>query len=170
MPAFVISPWAKRGAVIHTRYDQNSVLRTLELILGLKPLSLMDGLATPIYDAFDTTADVDSTRYTAVAPSQSLKQLNTPLSPDAALSAKLPFDRLDLVPQLVMDRILWHSVYGAASTPPAAGPDASPIEHQRALGVLDVLAHGGDARAWLLAHSAGGENLPTPGAQVRGSG
>jgi DNA-binding beta-propeller fold protein YncE len=169
MPAFVISPWAKRGAVIHTRYDQNSVLHTIELILGLKPLSLMDGLATPMYDAFDTTADVESTRYTAVAPTQPLKQLNTPASPDAALSAKLPFDRLDLVPQLVMDRILWHSVYGASSTPPAAGPNASPIEHQRALGVLDVLAHGGDARAWLLAHSRGGENLPTPGAP-RGGG
>jgi DNA-binding beta-propeller fold protein YncE len=168
MPAFVISPWAKRGAVIHTRYDQNSVLHTIELILGLKPLSLMDGLATPIYDAFDTTADVESTRYAAISPTQSLKQLNTPASPDAALSAKLPFDRLDLVPQMVMDGILWHSVYGEASTPPAAGPDASPIEHQRALGVLDVLARGGDSRAWLLAHSAGGENLPTPGASARG--
>jgi hypothetical protein len=47
MPAFVTSPWARHGAVVHTRYDQDSVLHTIELILGLHPLSLFDALATP---------------------------------------------------------------------------------------------------------------------------
>ena len=51
-PAFVISPWARHGAVVHTRYDQYSMLRTVELILGLDPLALNDALATPMYDAF----------------------------------------------------------------------------------------------------------------------
>src|SRR5581483_11076586 len=73
MPAYVISPWAKHGAVVHTRYDQESALRTVELILGLHPLSLFDGLAEPMYDAFisgDTKPDLAT--YTAVAPQQSL--------------------------------------------------------------------------------------------------
>ena len=48
----VISPWARHGAVVHTRYDQYSMLRTLELITGIDPLSLNDALATPMYDAF----------------------------------------------------------------------------------------------------------------------
>ena len=51
-PGFVISPWARHGAVVHTRYDQYSMLRTMELILGLDPLALNDALATPMYDAF----------------------------------------------------------------------------------------------------------------------
>jgi len=73
MPAFVISPWAHRGAVVHTRYDQYSAIRTIELILGLRPLSLNDSLAAPMYDAFDTSPDVEGTRYTAVRPDQPLE-------------------------------------------------------------------------------------------------
>ena len=59
IPAFVISPWAKHGGqVIHTRYDQYSFLRTIELILGLDPLSINDALATPLYDAFISGGEV----------------------------------------------------------------------------------------------------------------
>ena len=81
MPAFVISPYAKRGAVVPTRYDQYSMLRTAELIAGLKPLSSNDGLATPMYDAFQSTPDVDATRYTAVRPTQSLTEINGASAP-----------------------------------------------------------------------------------------
>jgi YVTN family beta-propeller protein len=156
MPAFVISPWAKKGAVIHTRYDQYSVLRTIELILGLKPLALGDALATPMFDAFSDTPDAAGTVYDSVLPQQSLAELNTPSSPDAAMSAKLPFDRIDAVPEEVLDRILWHSVYGESSTPPAPGPNASPAEHTRAAVAMRLLRTGGDARAWLVRHGDGG--------------
>src|SRR5258708_30224918 len=57
MPALVISPYAKKGAIVHTRYDMLSVIRSMELILGMKPLGLFDGLATPMYDAFQGTPD-----------------------------------------------------------------------------------------------------------------
>jgi hypothetical protein len=53
--AAVISPYAKYGAVIHTRYDQLSIDRSIELILRLRPLGLQDALATPMYDAFTST-------------------------------------------------------------------------------------------------------------------
>ncbi len=149
MPAFVISPWAKRGAVVHTRYDQYSALRTVELMTGLHPLSLNDALATPMYDCFDTTPDVAGTIHTAITPTQSLSALNTAKAADARLSDELPWHDLDLVPQSISDEILWHSVYGQHSAPPAIGPDASPIEHERAVVAQALLARHADAAAYL---------------------
>jgi YVTN family beta-propeller protein len=148
MPAFVISPWAKTNAVVETRYDQYSVLRTMELILGMQPLSLYDDLATPIYDAFTTTPNYEP--YTAVRPEQSLDErnpvgsaalapLDTPAAQHArALALALPFDQVDLVPQALSDAVLWHSVYGWDATPPPPGPGASPEEQARALVALDA--------------------------------
>jgi hypothetical protein len=149
MPAFVISPWAARGAVVHTRYDQYSALRTAEILAGIDPLSINDGLAAPMYDAFATTADVEGTRYTAIKPAQPLNEINGQTAPMAALSRALPLDRPDLVPQALLDRILWAAVHGADAPAPAPGPGASPVEHDRALGALRAIARTGDARAWL---------------------
>jgi hypothetical protein len=50
--AFVIGPNIKRSAVVSDRYDQLSVLRTLELLLGLNPLNLGDRLAVPMFSVF----------------------------------------------------------------------------------------------------------------------
>jgi hypothetical protein len=144
MPALVISPCAKLGAVVDTRYDQYSALRTIELILGLKPLSLYDGLATPMYNAFGNAASCDpvSTVYNAITPTQSLTQTNTSLTPAATESAQMPWNREDAVPQAISDQILWQAVHGAASTPPPPGPHASPIERARAAAVERALASG----------------------------
>jgi YVTN family beta-propeller protein len=84
MPAYVISPWARTGAVVHTRYDQYSALHTMEMILGLHPLSLFDALATPMYDVF--TAKPNFTPYDAVQPEQSLDARN-PVPPTPVSSA-----------------------------------------------------------------------------------
>jgi YVTN family beta-propeller protein len=139
-PAFVISPWAHHGAVVHTRYDQYSMLRTLELILGLDPLALNDALATPMYDTFISGSEQpDDTPYTVKAPTYNIATQNTAASPDAKLSGELPWNRLDAVPQEISDEILWASVHGAGSTPPAPGPNASPDEHDRAVVVRDLL-------------------------------
>ena len=154
MPAFVMSPWTVKGPV-HTRYDQYSALRTAMMMVGLKPLSLNDALAAPMYDAFTNsgTPDVAGTVYNAVQPDQSLSQTNTSSSPGASLSSRLPFERLDMVPQAVLDRILWRSVYGAHSRPPGLGPNASQQEWARAAGALRVARSGGDVRSWLEAHT-----------------
>jgi hypothetical protein len=157
IPAFVISPWAKRGgSVVSTRYDQYSFLRTAEMIAGLAPLSLNDSLATPLYDAFisgDEQPDVEGTRYTAIQPEQSLTETNPDGAPLAALSKTLPWDKVDVVPQRLADRIIWKSVYGAGSTPPPPGPNASPVERARAIGALRQYRAGKSVRRWLLAHS-----------------
>jgi len=153
IPAFVISPWAKNGTVVSTRYDQYSFLRTAELISGLKPLSLNDALATPLYDAFisgDAQPDVEGTRYRAIQPEHSLTEVNPAGAPNARLSASLPWDKVDYVPQRIADRILWQSVFGAGSAPPPPGPNASPVEAARAAGAMRLYRAGVSPRAWLL--------------------
>lgn len=125
-PALVIGPYVKRGGqVIHTHYDQESVIRSIELILGMQPLSLFDAVATPMYDAF--TATPDTTPYTAIQPEKNLLAV-CPCPNSAAnaqLSAALPFNLVDAVPQKLADRILWQRVHGADSAPPAPGPNGS---------------------------------------------
>jgi YVTN family beta-propeller protein len=151
MPAFVISPYAAHQSVVHTRYDQYSVLRTAELILGLHPLSLFDALATPMDGAF--TNHPDFTPYSAIQPTQNLGARNPVLSafvPNLLggraqeLAARLPFDQVDLVPQELSDAVLWQSVYGWAATPPPPGPGASSTERARATVALSAFAEGRD--------------------------
>jgi hypothetical protein len=107
------------------------MIRTVELILGMHPLSLFDALARPMWEAF--TDHPDLTPYTAITPTYPLDALN-PASAARAdpLGAALPFDDVDLVPQELSDQTLWRSVYGPNSTPPAPGPNASTAEQARA--------------------------------------
>lgn len=136
-PAFVISPYTQRGgATVSTRYDQWSAIRTMELILGMDALSLFDANATPMYDAF--TGTPDNTPYTVIVPEQDITELNASSAANAALSAAMPYEKLDWIPQSINDRILWQSVFGAASTPPPPGPNASRAERQRALTALKL--------------------------------
>ena len=156
MPAFVISPYARKGAVVHTRYDQYSALRTVEILAGLDPLNLNDALATPMYDAFiagSDKPDVAGTRYTAIQPEQNLAETNPASGANARISAAMPLDELDMTPSRVLDAMLWHSVFGDDSTPPAPGPNASPAESARATGALRVYRRHGNVRAWLNARS-----------------
>jgi DNA-binding beta-propeller fold protein YncE len=153
IPALVISPWAKRGVVVSTRYDHYSFLRTAEMVAGLLPLSLNDALATPLYDAFISGSeqpDVEGTRYRAIQPEQSMTETNPAGAAQARLSMALPFDQVDVVPQRLSDEIIWKSVFGADAVPPPAGPNASPVERARAVGALKRLRAGKSARRWLL--------------------
>jgi DNA-binding beta-propeller fold protein YncE len=51
--AFVVGPYVRQGALVSTRYTTINVLRTIEAVLGLKPLGLNDALAMPMTDVFD---------------------------------------------------------------------------------------------------------------------
>jgi phospholipase C len=145
-PALVIGPWVKHGgSVVHTHYDQLSVIRTIELILGMQPLSVFDAVATPMYDVFATTPD--NTPYTAIMPTQDIQAVNPATAANAALSASLPWHRMDAVPQAISDRILWQRVYGIHSEPPSPGPNASRREHQRAVELMTALRAGKSAEA-----------------------
>jgi hypothetical protein len=99
------------------------------------------GLATPMYDLFTTRPAL--TPYTAVKPEQPLTELNgTAAAAADPVGAALPFDQVDLVPQELSGQVLWRSVYGAASAPPAPGPNASAAERFRAQTVLQALRQG----------------------------
>jgi hypothetical protein len=125
IPALAISPYAKKGAVVHTRYDQLSFIRTLEIIVGLKALHLAEALAVPLYDALGPTAS-NSAPYTAIKPSVSLTAVNPSTAANAKLSQSLPLNgRVDRVPQRTLDKILWQYVHGIESKPPPPGPNAS---------------------------------------------
>jgi DNA-binding beta-propeller fold protein YncE len=122
--AAVISPYARRGAVVHDRYDQLSIIRSMELILGMHSLGLADALATPMYDAFRSTA-VNPEPYDALPAGFPLLRTNPDTATNRALSAGLDLDHgVDRVPQRELDAVLWKSVHGAKSTPPPPGPNA----------------------------------------------
>jgi len=73
-PAFVISPYTRRGVVDSRMYNTTSMLRTIELILGLHPLTHFDAAATPMWAAFQS--EPDPAPYTAEAPRVSLTERN----------------------------------------------------------------------------------------------
>ncbi len=130
IPAFAISPYAERGKVVHTRYDFLSIIRTLELAVGMEPLNLFDAVAVPMYDVF--TADPENIEpYTAIRPDVNLTERNTAASPEARFSASLPLGFTDRTPQRYLDRILWKYVHGADSEPPPSGPNASGLDEAR---------------------------------------
>jgi YVTN family beta-propeller protein len=129
--AYVISPFTKRHTTISTQYNQTSLLRTMELILGLPPMNQMDATATPMFDCFTNTPDF--TAYDVVTNQVPLDEMNPPpkkiadaqLRKDAYVSAKLPLSKADQCPEDVFNRILWRSVMGTKNPYPewAAGKD-----------------------------------------------
>ncbi len=118
--AYVMSPYTKRKAVVNTQYNQTSLLRTMELILGLPPMNQMDASATPMFDCFTETPDF--TPFTALANNVPLDEMNPDpkkiadplLRKNAYASARLPLDKVDQCPEDVMNRILWHAMKGSS--------------------------------------------------------
>jgi YVTN family beta-propeller protein len=126
IPVMVISPYARKGAVIHNRYDQLSFLRTLEIIVGMKPANLAEALALPLYDAF-SGAPSNSAPYNAIAPKVSVTATNPSTAFNIAQTAGLNLNMADQVPEQQLDAMLWHYVHGASSTPLPPGPHASSL-------------------------------------------
>ncbi|MBX9622681.1 MAG: beta-propeller fold lactonase family protein [Gemmataceae bacterium] len=114
--ALVVSPYTKRGYVDSTLYSTTSMLRTMELILGLKPMSQFDAAARPMYGSF--TARPDLTPYTHVVPRVDLNETNKPGAPNAELSQRLPLDKEDQADDIVFSRVIWQAVKGPKSEMP----------------------------------------------------
>ncbi|HEY0783791.1 MAG TPA: alkaline phosphatase family protein [Thermoanaerobaculia bacterium] len=114
--ALVVSPYTRRGEVDSTLYTQSGMLRTIELILGLPPMSQYDAAATPMYRAFQAKAD--RTPFTALPARVPLDEPNPPQGYGAAASARMDLRREDRAPELELNEIVWKSVRGAASPMP----------------------------------------------------
>jgi YVTN family beta-propeller protein len=115
--ALAVSPYTRRGHVDSTFYSQQSMLKTIELILGLPTMSLFDLIANDMRASFTNTPDFRP--YESLQPKQSLFELNPPLSElegaprRAALdSMKMRFDVPDAAPTDRLNRILWHYAKG----------------------------------------------------------
>ncbi|HYM12061.1 MAG TPA: bifunctional YncE family protein/alkaline phosphatase family protein [Bryobacterales bacterium] len=115
-PAFVLSAYSKRGFVDSTHYATVSMLRTMELLLGLRPMTQFDAAATPMANCF--AAVPDARPYTAEKPRISLEDRNAAEAPAAAASARMDFSAEDRVDDDALNRILWSAIRG--SNPPAA--------------------------------------------------
>jgi len=121
--AYVISPYTPRHAVIHTQYNQTSLLRTMELMLGLPPMNQFDATATPMFDCFTNAPDF--TAFTAVTNTVPLDEMNLPAKKisdaqkrkDAVASAKLPLNQPDQCNEDALNRILWRATMGTQPYP-----------------------------------------------------
>ena len=112
----VASPWTRRGAVDSTLYTTSGVLRTIELLLGLPPMSQYDAAATPLFGAFATTPDP---RPYAVRPARvDVRETNREDAPGAQASLRMNFEQVDQAPELELNEILWKSVHGASAVMP----------------------------------------------------
>jgi YVTN family beta-propeller protein len=111
-----ISPFVRHGVVDSTLYTTSGVLRTIELILGIPPMSQYDAAARPMYDAFQATPVEGG--YTHVAARVPLDERNDWSSPGAAESARMDLSEADLAPDLLLNQIVWQSVRGKGSVMP----------------------------------------------------
>ena len=107
---FVISPFCKRGVVDSTFYTTASMVRTMELILGLPPMTQFDAGATPMFNCFQKTCQ--ATPFAVLTPDVDLLAKNTAKSPGAKQSARMNFREYDLAPEDELNRILWHAARG----------------------------------------------------------
>lgn len=115
--ALVASPYARRGVVDSTMYSTSSMLRTMELILGMRPMSQFDAAATPMYNAF--TGQAELRPYSAVLPEVNLEETNQKTAWGAERSRRMNFAREDAVDDLQLNEIIWRSIRGAGVPMPA---------------------------------------------------
>jgi DNA-binding beta-propeller fold protein YncE len=113
----VISPYVKRGYVDSTMYSTVSMLRTMELLLGMPPMTQHDAAATVMYNSF--MAKTDLAGYTAKTAQIDLMSKNTANSYGAAIAANMDFSDYDRVDEQTLNRILWHDIKGANVPMPA---------------------------------------------------
>jgi DNA-binding beta-propeller fold protein YncE len=113
-PAYILSPYTRRdGFIDSTMYNTTSILRTMELILGMRPMTVFDAAARPMWNAFSQKPDLRP--YQAEAPRIALDTRNPAASTTAARSARLDFSEADRIDDDEMNDILWLAI---RQTPP----------------------------------------------------
>ncbi len=114
--AFVVSPYVRRGSVDSSLYSTASMLRTMELILGLEPMSQFDAAARPMYASFQAKPDL---RPFSHRPAQVDIAASNPVTAwGADVSEQLDLSREDAADDLIFNDIIWRSVRGPDSPMP----------------------------------------------------
>lgn len=112
----LISPYAKRNFVDSTLYTTSAMLRTIELLLGLPPMTQYDAAAMPMYNSFGLKLDL--TPYKATAALIDVNEKNTLRAWGARESLAMNLDEVDQAPMFALNEIIWKSVKGADSEMP----------------------------------------------------
>ncbi len=115
--ALAISPYIRGGTVDSTMYSTSSMLRTMELILNLQPMSQFDAAATPMYASFGGQPDTSPFEHRPAGVK--LTEVNRPDAWGAEISQRLDFSQEDAADDLILNDIVWRSVRGADSPMPA---------------------------------------------------
>lgn len=115
--ALVAGGFVKRGYVDHTMYSTTSMLRTIELILGLPPMSQYDASAMPMWRCFNKVTGHPSYNFKPCNVDLNLK--NSSDNKWSALSATFDFNREDRIPDDTFNRVIWASVKGDEAVFPA---------------------------------------------------
>jgi DNA-binding beta-propeller fold protein YncE len=123
----VISPYTKRKVVDSTMYSTVSMLRTVELLLGLPPMTQHDAAAPPMVNSFTTTPDLAG--FTALPARIDLMTKNPAHGYGATESARMDFREYDRIDEDLLNRILWHSIKGADTPYPAPVRRALPTPY-----------------------------------------
>jgi YVTN family beta-propeller protein len=120
--ALLISAYNRPGALVHEFHNTVSLIRTMELLLGMEPLNLLDATAVPV-DIFQREPDLRP--YKAVLPTLALDNLFTPDTHDIAAlywmrrTAEQDTEHADMADPRVLNEAIWFSARGGASTMPA---------------------------------------------------
>jgi YVTN family beta-propeller protein len=114
--AYLIGPYVKRNFVDHTMYSTSGLLRTIELILGLPPMSQYDVAAMPLFRSF--TATPDFTSYTTIPANVDIEERNTAWNKLAKESAKFNLAVEDAAPDVPFNEVIWKSIKGENSVMP----------------------------------------------------
>lgn len=116
-PVYVISPYTKRKTPVHNMYATAGVLRTMELILGLPPMSQYDAAATPLWECFTPTPDLSP--YTAREANVNLEERNSAWNESARRSAAFDLVHEDRAPDLDLNEVVWKAIHGEQAVMPA---------------------------------------------------
>ena len=114
--ALVISPYTKHRHVDSSLYSTSSMLRTMELILALKPMSQFDAAARPMYQSFQSKPDLRP--YQHVQPQVDLSETNKATAWGAKMSEGFDLTKEDAVDDLLLNEVIWRSVRGPDSRMP----------------------------------------------------
>jgi YVTN family beta-propeller protein len=112
----VISPYVKRGTVDGTLYSTSSMLRTMELLLGLPPMSQYDAAAMPMYASFGARPVVAP--FHVIQPLIDVNTKNTPESYGAKASSRMDLSDVDRAPMHALNEVIWKSIKGRDSVMP----------------------------------------------------
>lgn len=115
--AYLAGGFVKQGFVDHTMYSTSSALRTMELILGLPPMSQYDAAAEPMWRCFNKTANHPS--FKAIPNLIDLNQKNTADNKMSRLSETFDFSKEDRVPDAQFNEVIWSAIHGLNSVCPA---------------------------------------------------